>query len=172
MCILDILAKQPDPTQEAYDRWVRKQVGTINRHEIDSYELEELFRKSENIFTPDYHAPDSRKRYTDLHTMQRIVPYLTYPAERYISELEIDCDDYALWAKADARRIFHLQSVFEVWGWIPSPWQAGKFEYHAWNVVLVGNPLQVMYFEPNAGFPWAGELFGYSDNGYIPEKWK
>jgi CRISPR type III-A-associated RAMP protein Csm4 len=51
-------------------------------------------------------------RFTDEETLARMVPFLTYPADYYVAELEINCDDYARWAAADARRIFLIQGVY------------------------------------------------------------
>jgi len=152
------------PTLEQYDRWVRSQVGTIERHEIEWGELVKMLREHE-IEPMLTHRPDYKKRYVDEATLMKMLPYLTYPADYYVAELEIVCDDYARWAAADARRIFHVSGVFEVWG-------QTSLGYHAFNLAVVAPDAYVLW-EPNACFPFAGELFvrggGYN---YQPDKWK
>ena len=151
-------------TFEAYADYVRSQVDEILIQEMTWYELIDMLKDKHNLENMLSHPPDHKKRFTDEETMIKIVPFLTYPADYYIAELEINCDDYARWAAADMRRIFRLQGVFEVWGNTP-------YGYHAWCMTVVG-PDKVKYFEPNAGFPFAGELFDAGGYGFIPEKWK
>ena len=159
-----------EPTLRQYDDWVRSQVGSIPRWEMPWGDLVKML-SAYGLEAMSPHIPDYRIRFTDEETLARMVPFLTSPADYYVAELEINCDDYARWAAADARRIFHIQGVYEVWGWIPSPWQPDRLEYHAWSLGIVSFD-SIKLFYSNAGFPWAGELFSVSDYGYMPEKWK
>lgn len=151
------------PSLEAYDGWVRQQVGTIPRYESTWNEVKaELESLGLQCMVSD--APDVRVFYTDEATLAKMIPFLTYSAEYYVAELDIDCDDYAMWAAADARRIFKVGGVFQAGGWMP-------LGYHAWSIGKVA-PMQYKLWEPNAGFECAGDLFNFGDNEYNPNKWK
>ena len=157
----DLLTANQSP--EDYYNWVRKQDGEIPLHEtywgIIKDELEAM-----GISWDARSVPESNTFYTDEATMNRIVPFLTYPADYYIASISKDCDDYALWATADASKIFNLTSVMQAKGMVPGG-------YHAFNMCLVGEG-QYRLWEPNAGFPWAGSLFKIGENGYNVDKWK
>ena len=151
------------PTLREYDEWVRSQVGEIPRQEMPWGDLVDMLAAHGiRAMAPD--MTDYKIRFTDEETLARMVPFLTYPADYYVAELEINCDDYARWAAADARRIFHVQGMYEVWGNTP-------YGYHAWSLGIVDFD-KYKLFEPNAGFPFAGELFAAGENGFMPEKWK
>jgi len=148
-------------TLDDYIRYVRSHFGKIPRYEVSFDELKaELADMGLRCMTD---MPDYKKHYTDLDTLREIIPWLTYRADYYISELEINCDDYALWAAADARQIFNIQGVWQCWGDTP-------LGYHAWNIAKT--PGAWVQFESNAGFPFAGEPFAIGENGYIPKVWK
>ena len=165
MCRLTELLtrKKSPPTLRAYDEWVRAQVGDVPRQEMLWQDLVSMLASHE-LTAMLSHPPDYKIRFTNEETLARIVPFLTYPADYYVAELEINCDDYARWSAADARRIFHIQGVYEVWGSTP-------YGYHAWSLGIIDFD-KFRLFEPNAGFPFAGELFAAGENGFIPEKWK
>ena len=148
-------------TLDDYVQSVRQQVPVVPRFVILYSELVAQLRSLG--VEPMSNLPDYRKRYTDLSTLQILLPYLTYRADYYISELDIDCDDYARWAAADARRLFNIQGVWECWGDTP----AG---YHAFNIALTEEGF--FLFEPNAGFQHAGELFRIGKYGYQPKLWR
>ena len=151
----------PQATLDDYIKHVRSHFGKINRHEIAFGELKaELANLGIRCMTD---MPDSKKRYTDFETMKEIIPWLTYRADYYIAQLEINCDDYALWAAADARRIFDIQGVWQAWGDSP-------LGYHAFNIVRTEKGY--FLFEPNSGFPFAGVLFEIGGNEYVPKVWK
>ena len=166
MCWLSELfgsgVKKP-PTLRECDDWVRTQVGDIPRQEMLWQGLVSMLA-SHGLTAMLSYPPDYKIRFTNEETLAKMVPFLTYPADYYIAELEINCDDYARWAAADARRIFRIQGVYEVWGWTP-------YGYHAWSLGIIDFD-KYQLFEPNAGFPFAGELFAAGENGFIPEKWK
>ena len=152
-----------EPALREYDDWVRAQVGIIPRWEMPWGDLVDMLAAyGIRAMAPD--MPDYKIRFTDEETLARMVPFLTYPADYYVAELEINCDDYARWAAADARRIFHIQGVYDVWGDMP-------LGYHAWSLAVIDFD-KIRFFDSNAGFPYAGELFKTGDYGYIPEKWK
>ena len=174
MCRLtDLLTrKKSPPTLREYDDWVRAQVGKVPRQEMPWQDLVDMLASHE-LTAMLSHPPDYKICFTDEETLAKMVPFLTYSADYYVAELEINCDDYARWAAADARRIFRVQGVYEVWGWVTIPYQTGEVrQYHAWSLGVVDFD-RFKLFEPNAGFPFAGELFG-PDGGYNyrPEKWK
>ena len=165
MCWLTELltGKKPPPTLREYDDWVRAQVGDVPRQEMPWQDLVKML-SGHGIEAMLPHPPDYKIRFANEETLAKIVPFLTYPADYYVAELEINCDDYARWAAADARRIFRIQGVYEVWGNTP-------YGYHAWSLGIIDFD-KFRLFEPNAGFPFAGELFAAGENGFIPEKWK
>ena len=165
MCWLTELftGKKSPPTLREYDDWVRFQVGDIPRQEMLWQDLVNMLA-SHGLTLMLSDQPDYKVRFTNEETLAKMVPFLTYPADYYVAELEINCDDYARWAAADARRIFRIQGVYEVWGNTP-------YGYHAWSLGITDFD-KFKLFEPNAGFPFAGEMFVPGDNGFIPEKWK
>jgi len=93
--------------------------------------------------------------------LERIAPYLVYPADLYIAEIA-DCEDYALQAQCDAAFKFHVSGIRMGLGYMP-------LGYHGFPVTLSkeGN---ILLLEPNAGFEYAGEWFKIGDNGYNPNK--
>ena len=165
MCRLTELltGKKAPPSLRAYDEWVRAQVGKVPRQEMLWQDLVDMLA-SHGLTAMLSHPPDYKIRFTSEEMLARAVPFLTYPADYYVAELEINCADYARWAAADARRIFRIQGVYEVWGNTP-------YGYHAWSLGIIDFD-KYKLFEPNAGFPFAGELFATDENGFIPEKWK
>ena len=94
--------------------------------------------------------------------LKRIAPYLVYSAEWYISELEIDCEDYALQAQCDAAFKFHVSGVRMGLGNMP-------LGYHGFPITLSkeGN---IWLLEPNAGFEYAGEWFQLGGHFFSPDK--
>lgn len=166
MCrLIELLTgKKSPPTLREYDNWVRTQVGDVPRQEMLWNDLVDML-KAQGLQPMLSHPPDYKIRFTNEETLVKMLPFLTYPADYYIAELEIDCDDYARWAAADARRIFRIQGVYEVLG-------QTDLDYHAWSLGIVDFN-RYKLFDSNAGFPFAGELFdkggGYN---YQPEKWK
>lgn len=167
MCRLTELltGKKSPPTLRAYDDWVRSQVGEVPRQEMTWQGMVEMLSSHGlTLMLSSSSVPDYKVRFANEETLAKMVPFLTYPADYYIAELEINCDDYARWAAADARRIFRIQGVYEAWGWTP-------LGYHAWSLGIIDFD-KYRLFEPNAGFPFAGELFESGENSYMPEKWK
>jgi hypothetical protein len=157
-----ILGATP-PSREEVDDWMRKQVGAVPLFETSwSQVISDLEALGLRCMIKE-DAPDYKVFYTDEVTLARMVPFLTYPADDYVEE-RADCDDYAMWASADASRIFKLNGVRQCWGDTP-------LGPHAWSLALVGVG-QYKLWEPNAGFAYAGELFDAGDNGYQPKKWK
>lgn len=111
--------------------------------------------------------PDTYVLHTTIEAMAKIVPFLTYSGE-YSAYQGADCDDYAIWAFADGSKLFQLgYAVFPVWGDMP----LGK---HAWagTKVRIGTKVEFRYWEPNAGYPYAGVLFKASEHGYYPKSWR
>ena len=151
------------PTYDEYYDWVRQQVGDVPKEEATLLEVRQEL-KALGLVCMDESIPDTRVFSTDETTLTKIIPFLTYPADYYVAELDIDCDDYSMWAAADARKIFKVNGVYQVWGHM-------LLGYHAWSIgrVSVG---KYLLWEPNAGFDYAGELFKFGGFGYNPEKWK
>lgn len=116
----------------------------------------------------DKFAPDAKVFYTDEESWAKIVPHLVYPAEYYVSQAA-DCDEYAKKASVDASFEFQLNGCLQAWG--------RHDVAHAFGLVITG-PKTFKLFEPNAGFPWAGQLFDPEEllapdeeNGYTIESW-
>jgi len=151
------------PTYEEYYEWVRQQVGVIPKHESTLVEVRQEL-KTLGLVCMDESIPDTRVFSTDEASLTKMIPFLTYPADYYVAELDIDCDDYSMWAAADARKIFKVNGIYQVWGHMP-------LGYHAWSVGRVAAGKYLLW-EPNAGFECAGELFAFGIHEYRPEKWK
>ena len=167
MCWLKLFKSglEKPPTLEAYDSYARQQVGDVPRYESTWAEVKAGLQSLEvRCMIKDEDVTDLRVFHTDEATLARMIPFLTYPADYYVAELDIDCDDYSMWAASDARRIFKVNGVYQVWGWMP-------LGYHAWSLGIVGQGRYKLW-EPNAGFESAGDLFKAGEYGYNPEKWK
>lgn len=99
--------------------------------------------------------------------LERIAPFLVYPAEWYIDQIW-DCENYTLEGMNDAARHYHVNGITLALGNMPQG-------YHGFLVTLskVGN---IWLLENNAGFidsagtPYAGEWFRIGDYGYRPDK--
>jgi len=104
---------------------------------------------------------DSFMTITSEIELERIAPYLVYPADLYIAEIW-DCEDYAIQAQCDAALKFHVSSIRLGLGQMP-------LGYHGFPVTLSkeGN---IWLLDSNAGFPYAGGWFRIGDNGYNPNK--
>lgn len=93
--------------------------------------------------------------------LDKIAPYLVYPADLYIAEIW-DCEDYALQAQCDAGLKFHVSGVRLGLGWMP-------LGYHGFPVTL-DKDRNIWWLEPNAGFEYAGEWKKIGDADYRPDK--
>jgi len=151
------------PTYEKYYDWVRQQVGDIPKHETMLSDVRQEL-KSLGLVCMDESIPDIHVFSTNEATLIKMVPFLTYPADYYVAELDIDCDDYSMWAAADARKIFKVNGIYQVWGSMP-------LGYHAWSIGRSAAGKYLLW-EPNAGFEYAGEVFAFGTHNYQPEKWK
>ncbi len=159
MCFI----KKPIPSLIEYDNWVRLQVGDIPRFQTTWNQVKDnLAELGIECMIKD--APDTNVFYTDEATLTKMTKFLVYPADYYVWDLEIDCDDYAMWAASDARRIFKVNGIYQAWGNMP-------LGYHAFSLGLVGENRYKLW-DANAGFLYAGELFSRGDNGYLPDKYK
>ena len=107
--------------------------------------------------------PDIMVSYTDEKSWAKLIPFLTYPADEYVEE-DCDCDNYAKKASADAAFLFKLEGCLQCWGKMP-------LGPHAWGLVICGHR-RYKLFEPNSGFPYAGELFAEGENSYLSKSWK
>jgi len=116
------------------------------------------------LMLKDKFVPDATISYTYEKVWATIIPYLTYPADLYIAELDVDCDDYSKWASANSSKDFRLSGCLQCWGDTP-------LGFHAFNLVITGDNTFKL-FESNAGFEFAGKLFNAGDNGYLPSSWK
>ena len=151
---------------ENYYKWVANQIGNITRHETYwGIIIEELWAMG--IEWDGKSVPESNAFYTDEASMNKIIPFLTYPADYAVESLEIKCDDYALWAASDASKIFKLNGIMQAWG--NTPYDP---PYHAFSMCCVGEG-QYRLWESNAGLAAAGELFKIGDShGYSVLKWR
>ena len=156
-------AMAPDPQPPAHNSFKRiTETYTDVRSELEA--SLECMIKDESRFKPDYWTT-----FTDREGWVKAVPWLTFPAEYYTGE-ELDCDDYARKAAAEASFLFKLNGCFQAWGYRPDPSDPNKQVRHAWALGYIGNKKYVMW-EPNAGFDETGRLLEERD-GYVPESWK
>jgi len=93
--------------------------------------------------------------------LDRIAPYLVYPADLYIDEIW-DCEDYGIQAQTDASKLFHVSGIRLTIGDTP-------FGKHGW-LITMDKESNKWWLESNSGFPWAGEWFRIGENGYVPKK--
>jgi len=107
---------------------------------------------------------DYKVYYTDEDSWRLIVPFLVSPADAYVNE-GCDCGDYAKIATGRAALLAKLSGgCKEAWGMLDG-------EPHAFGLVFISR-VKYKLFEPNAGFPWAGELFNDGEHGYKVKYWK
>ena len=104
---------------------------------------------------------DSVMSITTENELERVAPYLVYPADLYIAEIA-DCEDYALQAQCDAAFKFHVSGVRMGLGMMP-------LGFHGFPITL-SKQGKVWLLENNAGFPYAGEWFSIGVNFYSPNK--
>lgn len=165
MCIF----KAKPPTERAYTEWVRTQVGDIPHfHMPFAFAVKFLETQGIHCMLRPGDYPDANIYYTTEKFVAKMVPFLTYPADYYVGEFDVDCDDYSRWASADATRFFRVSGIVQCWGCVNVN---NKQEYHAFNLSLTSESSYKL-FEPNSAFPWAGTLFSRGDNSYEPDKWK
>ena len=151
------------PSLDGYVAYVRKQAGEVARYETTWAVVKAELGGSGLECMIGENVADTRVFYTDEASMVKMLPYLTFAADYYVAQLDIDCDDYSMWAAALARMIFKVNGIYQCWGNMP-------LGYHAFNLFYF--PGRYKIWEPNSGFAYAGELFESGENGYIPEKWK
>ena len=159
------MSRVPKPADYAdlYYTWVQAQVGVIPLFGITYQDMKnELADLGLGCMIDTF--PDTTVYHTDEVTLAKLVPYLTYPADYFVINLDIDCDDYSRWASSDASKLFKVNGVCQCWGDMP-------LGYHAWSMSRVGEK-HYMLWDPNAGFEWAGSLFEFGKHGYQPRKWK
>ena len=151
------------PSLQDYINYARNEVGGLTRLQIplNTIKAELTAVGIQPMFTAD---PDDNAYCVDEDSLRRIIPFLTFPAEYYVANLDIDCDDYALWASAFARLLFNVNGIFQAWGQM-------DLGYHAFNIARVSDN-KYKLFDANAGFPWAGEPFEIGGNSYRPDKFK
>ncbi len=104
---------------------------------------------------------DSDLTITSKSELDRIAPYLVYPADFYVNEIW-DCEDYALQAQCDAAHKFHVNGIRLGLGFMP-------LGYHGFPVTIDkdGN---VWWLEGNSGFEYAGVWKRVGEEGYRPDK--
>uniref|UniRef100_A0A6H2A2E5 Uncharacterized protein n=1 Tax=viral metagenome TaxID=1070528 RepID=A0A6H2A2E5_9ZZZZ len=105
---------------------------------------------------------DAQLTLTSKAELDRIAPDLVYPADLYISELEIDCEDYGIQAQCDAAFKFHVSGVRLGLGSMP-------LGYHGFAITM-DKDKNIYWLEPNAGFPYAGVWYQIGEESYFPDK--
>ena len=152
---------------ENYYEWVRTEVGEITRHTsywaIVRDDLIPL-----RIRWICEAVEDSEAIYVDQETLAKMIPFLSYPSGYASPQHQIDCGDMAMWAAADASRIFKVNGVLQIWGktpYIPPD--------HAWCGLQVAEN-KYMCWEPDKGLAASGQLFDITNNsfGYKGERWR
>ena len=165
---------------------LRKFLNILFSSGSDDPKLEEIFKSGNQIRDlPDYEIAftdvnaelaslgieymrkphfvnDYTYNYTDEDGWNKIVPYLTFPADWYIND-RAKCNTYAMLAVCKALFVYGL-NVFETWGMTP-------MGYHAFCMVRLSDG-RFKLFESNAGFEYAGELFNIGEHGYVPNGWE
>jgi hypothetical protein len=160
------LFKKSTPSLEEYVDWVKSQVGDFPIYKIAwSDVVSELSKLGIECMIKD-DAPDTDIYYTNEESLTKMVKFLVYPADWYVSSVEKDCDDYAKWASADMSRNFGLCG-FQIFGDIKNEQAEG---YHAWSMAKTPNGYKM--WDANAGFQYAGELFNLGEHNYKSKKWK
>ncbi len=167
MCMVTEHVKLKKRVQELELQVVELTPPELPRHTYHSdIKWSELVHNLEELgivlMTKPEYVPDALVTYTGLLYSKQIAPFLVTPADAY-AEGVADCDDYAMMAAAKASIDFKLNSFRVCWG--DSQWG-----YHAYVLVIVG-PKEFWLMEPNAGAPWAGELFKFGEYGYVPKSW-
>ena len=166
VCFSFFKKKDGTPNLEEYIEWVRKQIGDFPIYKIRwSAAVSELEQLGIECMIKD-DAPDAEVYYTDEESLVKMVKFLVYPADWYVSNIEIDCDDYSKWASADMSRNFGLWG-FQVFGNVKNEQAEG---YHAWS--MAKTPIGYKLWDANAGFEYAGKLFKLGEHGYESKRWK
>ena len=150
------------PDLDEYIAYIRKQVGAINLQETTLVTVKTEL-KAIGIVPMFTTAPDFKVFYPDEVSLKKMIPYLTFSGEYYIANLDIDCDDYAMWAAAFSRLIFKCNGIYQAWGNM-------DLGYHAFNISKIGE--KYLLWEPNAAFGYAGEPFEIGAHNYLPDKFK
>lgn len=104
---------------------------------------------------------DSNLTITTVAELDRIAPYLVYPADFYIAQI-FDCEDYGIMAQGDAAHIFHVSGIRLGIGTMP----LGTHGF----VLTMDTSHTIWWLEPNAGFPYAGVWYKIGERDYIPKK--
>ena len=104
---------------------------------------------------------DSSLTITSKAELDRIAPYLVFPADYYIAEI-FDCEDYGIMAQGDAARLFHLSGIRLGIGMMP----LGNHGF----IITMDKDHNIWWLEPNAGFEYAGVWYKIGDEGYQPNK--
>jgi len=146
----------------------KRETGSFEPKDYPRYEatwpdvVSELKSLGIELMLKDGFMPDFVVSYTDKESWDKIIPYLTFPADMYVDG-DADCDDYSKLASAKSAMSFKRNGCFQVWGDSPNG-------YHAFNIVKTEK--SYMLFEPNAGFKHTGELFRNGQYGYLARSWK
>ena len=151
------------PSLDGYVAYVRKQVGEVVRYETTWGAVKAELEGSGLECMIGDNVADAAVFYPDEESLLKMLPYLTFPADYYVAQLSIDCDDYSMWAAALARMIFNVNGIYQCWGDMP-------LGYHGFSLGYW--PGKYRLWEPNAGFAYAGELFESGEYDYLPMKWK
>ena len=104
---------------------------------------------------------DSTLSITTKAELDRIAPYLVYPAELYVAQIW-DCENYGLQAMLDAARKFHASGITLGLGNMP-------LGYHGFALTM-DNDYNIYWLESNAGFEYAGVWYKIGEEGYLPDK--
>ena len=160
---LKVVALDP----ENYYEWARIEVGEITRH-TGYWAIVRDDLKALGIRWICEAIEDSEAFYVDQETLVKMIPFLSYPSSYASPEWKVDCGDMAMWAAADASKIFHVNGVIQIWGKTPY-----KPPDHAWCGLQVAEG-NYMCWEPDKGLAASGQLFDIVNNqfGYRAERWR
>lgn len=104
---------------------------------------------------------DSKLSITSKVELDRMAPYLVYPADFYAIDIW-DCEDYGIQAQCDAGHKFGVNGVRLGLGNVPGG-------YHGF-VITMDKDGNIWWLEPNAGFEYAGVWYKIGMYGYQPDK--
>jgi len=129
-----------------------------------NYLVSELKKLGLHCFpvTDDY-VLDAWYYYTDLEGWEKLLPDLVMRSSLYRKTV-FDCEDFALKAQVECALRYGLNSFRMCIGNVPQG-------MHGFNIFPYGNEMGIIgfrLFEPNDGFPHAGQAFEIGENGYVP----
>lgn len=107
---------------------------------------------------------------TDIEGWAKVLPDLVVNSSLYKPNI-YDCEDFGLKAQVTCAERYGLNALRLCIGLVPNPRKPGEKGWHGFNLfpVRFSDRVELMLFEPNDGFEWAGNAFDIGKNGYTPK---